>query len=439
MKTIKFVRLGKQSIEAFASVTLFNQQCVYPVINETEEDVMLEIHPASGVGHSSKLVAPKSMVEKQSTSLMDLMPAGHYRFSPQFLESKEISETQFNSRLLKDKDCMPLVNPVTGMHDTNAVIVATIPRIDGNGTANVYAPPNWFIEQEPVKMETDSPAKKGKKVKLVSNDDLGKMVRIVATDMIDAPVGSRWCLYSWDKYRGRFVLYNGSKEVRCAPEAVELVPEKDKPKAGILVTQGANWLKNGKTTSNQRVGSGIDDKPFLMRLESVDSFSMCKLSVISAPGVALYSLSTPFDDVRVLTEEELAALALFVKAGSRRDEGWCRKFMRPSLVKAIDISPASPFVSGMLQAWYEIHVPAQLTTKEQVWELIVKHAEKINVDSANEMVFLSAFNTTPAAPAPAPVVEPVPTPEVGAGLPVASAVEQYHENPAYDEGDPTNQ
>lgn len=419
MKTIKFVRLTKASVEAFAGVPLFNQRCVYPVVSESEDDVMIEIHPASGVTNSAKLVVPKGMIEKASASLMELMPQGHYRLSQQLLDCKDLPDTVFNPAMSRDKDCMPYVNPCSSMTDTNAAIIATFPRVSGGGTANIYAPTNWFVLEE--QAEAQPPAKKGK-TKHPTSDDIGKFVRVTGGSD-PALIGRHYGIHSWDKFRAKFSLFNGFAEVRCSPDDIELAP-KELLKKGQYVTQSDSWLKTGRSLGGRFGTEELDKQQVVMVVDSCDTFGKCVLTLVNTDLAALAAINACVDDVRLFTDEELKAFNHYRGIGCQRDEAFCRKVLQPVIVKAIDMAPTSKLVADILASWHGIIIPEGVDNVAAVYVHIVKQADKIKVGVDARAVHLSSFMKQPVVEAGNNTIpSDGGTLGVESGLPVAASTE----------------
>lgn len=425
MKAIKYARFKPETAETYKAISLFNHLCVYPILTETEEDVVIETHPAVGAGHSAKLVIPKSMIDKQDVDVLKLLPPGNYAFSPQFIECQEVTT---NNRVWggttwpRSKECRPAVRNVYERGSVSHAICAVVAM--GGNNDEWGCPSHWFISADAADEESDGPKKKPKtdKTRRPKATDINKLVRYTSGDLI----GRVFAVHAWDQFRGRFHLYNGHEEKKAAATELELLDDNCGLKSKQYVTQSKRWLDRGSSGCGA-TGHEFDHKPCIMMFIAAASYGQVSIHVLQATGEGKKATKCFWDDIRPLTPEEEEGVKRMLN-GEGRDEAWVRAATPKPVSRLIDVAPTSPFTPALITSNLGIILKDAHTTSAEIWAELASRAKEIKMEDSDYMWLeripvKNAVVTTGTAPdaQPEPVrVETIPE------VPVATEHETRH-------------
>lgn len=394
-KINKFVRLKPESALTYSSIPLFDHRIIYPVLSETDDDVVVEMHPACSAT-SAKLAVPKTLIEK-SGPLAELVAVGTwFHYSPAFLAMSQADLANlWRSDWPRDKDIRVRFDAAPNSPRIYQTGIVTLP-ISETQVQQAYIPIHCLIPAVPVEAEVEEkdtggrPAKKQKpKFKHPKGDgDSGKLVRIIA-EGTQGVLGHIWYITSYNGFRSQFRLNNGAKEILVSARDLELVDKKELFPVGQLVTQSDHLLQTGKNIWGVP-GYELETRRAVMTVTShANDYAKVNTTVLAPNASHMCDVSWNYNDLRALTDDEQKALQAYSAPTNVRDEAWLRRKINPSLMKLIDTSPTSPFLHNMIAGWLNVIINREVNTTKWLIAALIEQADKIKVDEALAPLYLS--------------------------------------------------
>lgn len=431
MSQLKFVRFKPESAATYSGVPMFNAKCVYCILSENEDDVLIEMHPACGSGHSAKLAIPHTLVDVITTDITTLMPKDSwYAYSEQFLATpadRLSAEQQWPSGWLRDANCRALMMGLSGSFKIHQALVLTIAYNASGQTSNLYMAPHLLVpaaDPNAAAVTASAPEDATKpKRKHPKPTDTGKLVTLIRDATSGAHKlgeGEVWYLNSYNRYRGQWSIYDGTTEAQARAVDLELFDDSTAPKTGTLVTQHQRWLDH-KHPRRGITGYLCDSAPCVMVVGQLQPYGTTYVHPLNADGSKALTIQCNLDEIRPLTKDEETAYKAF-KSGSGRDEQWVRRMVNPSLIRVVDQHPKSPLIHGMIAGFLGIAIDRSIDTSKGIMDAIVAKAASIKAASENSLVLLRHFMPLAAEPAP---VAPTPQPALEIPVPVATEAVEW--------------